>query len=261
MSDVVKPNSFKTNLSMVFVGLDAHLRTRVDDVIPEKLNMRLDELVNQLVTRCGRTLSKGETFFRARINPLNIDSPLPCDQMGAPPAHLAREGRLAAAGVPLLYMANDEGTAIAELRPFRSAIVSVVTMTVVDDLRVIDFTRLPDLLDHQNITINFDYIKLVELSELYFSAPAHSSDSMAYKYTQVLIQRLREKHFSAFIYASAQKPGGKNLASFETDVASIAGNVRTFKIEQVTYDYAPSTPRMQLSFPKTGPILPVSPLM
>jgi RES domain len=64
------------------------------------------------------------------------------DRDGAPPADKANAGRANAAGEVVLYVADEEKTAVSEVRPA----VSVTNLTLKRACRVLDLTKgLPEL--------------------------------------------------------------------------------------------------------------------
>ena len=64
-----------------------------------------------------------------------------CAERMKPRTDRASEGRANAAGIPVLYLAGARETAIAEVRPWLGAEVSVAQFRVLRDLRIVDLTR------------------------------------------------------------------------------------------------------------------------
>lgn len=73
-----------------------------------------------------KRLKAGITLVRARIGTSWIECddgdeqpyPISPHEMGPPPKHLARAGRLNSEGIPYLYLATKTDTAVAEVRPW-----------------------------------------------------------------------------------------------------------------------------------------------
>ncbi len=89
----------------------------------------IDEVVSTCLSHNSRLTTAAEVLlFRARIMPwerrFNAE-PYPTTEMGAPPPHLARGGRLNPGGIRYLYLASDQETALAEVRPWVEATVTV----------------------------------------------------------------------------------------------------------------------------------------
>ena len=106
-------------------------------------------LVEELIKYASRLhvtdLRAGQKFYRARYHPfqwneIRVDSFSP-EEMTAPPPEKATQGRLNLEGIPYLYVATDESTAIAEVRPWQGAAVSMAYLRLERDLRVVNFCR------------------------------------------------------------------------------------------------------------------------
>jgi hypothetical protein len=90
-------------------------------------------------------LETDTVFFRARLGG-NVDGdgftePYRGADIGAPPADKAQPARLSREGQVLLYCADEEVTAIAEVRPWRGLVVSVAEFRAAQPLRVLDLSK------------------------------------------------------------------------------------------------------------------------
>lgn len=87
-----------------------------------------------------------QRLFRARlaVDPAEVAKLLadPAAQFAAPPPARRRAGRMNAAGIPVLYLACEEETALAELRPALGAEVVIAPLAPQRPLRLLDLTRL-----------------------------------------------------------------------------------------------------------------------
>ncbi len=69
-----------------------------------------------------------------------IDLPIPLDpDRMKPQTDRAREGRANPKGIPVIYLANDDKTAVAEVRPWVGAYVSVGSFRILRSLRIVNF--------------------------------------------------------------------------------------------------------------------------
>src|SRR5689334_15200160 len=85
----------------------------------------------------------GWEIYRARLMPVEMElhtEPLPGESMGPPPIDRATAGRLNPLGIPFFYGALDRETAMAEVRPWRKARISVARFTSTSTLIVADLT-------------------------------------------------------------------------------------------------------------------------
>jgi hypothetical protein len=91
------------------------------------------------------TLAKGTTLFRARrgFRPGDYGErhAFAGDEIGAPPTEKAAPGRVNVKGQRVLYCTDQEATAVAEVRPARGFYVSVATMTLNRDVRILDLMQ------------------------------------------------------------------------------------------------------------------------
>jgi RES domain len=95
-------------------------------------------------------MKKGQKFYRAQVAHKDevikeIDDTMPApalpDRM-MPRADRATEGRVNPKGIPCLYMASHEETAIAEVRPWIGSFVSVAIFAILREQRVVDCTNI-----------------------------------------------------------------------------------------------------------------------
>ena len=164
------------------------------------------------------SLKGGEIYFRARIRPHDRErKPLRHNELGAPPAKLARAGRLNPQGIPYLYLASEAKTAISEVRPWRSATVDVARIMIVGRVRVCD---LRDEALHGSFASEPD--PTWALSHM-LARPQHEHDPTRYVATQLVASGLRERGFDGVMYDSAMHRAGHNLALFEPIAGSVKG--------------------------------------
>lgn len=120
------------HLTSIFDGID-ELRTR-------------DE--RRLVVDAGPG-TNFHTLYRARVfqsdDKLEAALCRPDTQLGSPPALLAAAGRMNARGISVFYGANDQKTAIAEVRPPVGSQVVVAQFEIVRKLRLLDLTAVSDV--------------------------------------------------------------------------------------------------------------------
>lgn len=88
-------------------------------------------------------LNQGEKLYRSRIS--SNGKMYPKDQMGAPPADKASEGRVNSKGIPCLYLANSMQTTLHEIRARDFDEVTVATFTPIKTVTLIDLRKLNHL--------------------------------------------------------------------------------------------------------------------
>ncbi|UFH31554.1 recombinase family protein [Chryseobacterium sp. C-71] len=126
----------------------------------------ITNMLSEYAENCKIIIKKKSEFFRARVGyahkkidfqSLNVEvetvyEPYSGSDIGAPPPHLAGDGRINRVGVSYLYCATDKYTATAEIRPHPGDIVSIGKFIVNKD-RFIKF----DLKDKSNTDKLFDH--------------------------------------------------------------------------------------------------------
>lgn len=229
-----------------------------------------------IITSHKRTkiLKKGTRLIRARIGTSWVkfedgdEQPRPISphEMGPPPKHLAKAGRLNCNGIPYLYLATKIDTAIAEVRPWIGAELTIGLFEVLEDIKIVDTSQdKPKFLPEFIITKrNGDDIDIKKRpSESYtptekekciwgdinsaFSKPMSPNDSpLRYLSTQYLAEKLKTKDYGGIAYKSSLSQDGYNIAIFNPDKAK-CNSCRMFEIKQVKYEYEESGNPVALS--------------
>ncbi|GAA2849818.1 RES domain-containing protein [Aminobacter aminovorans] len=149
----------------------------------------------------------------------------------------AGDGRVNPRGIPCLYMATNDATAVSEVRPAIGAYVTVAVMKCLRELKLIDCSVLAEK--------QFIYFKEPERAEMEeavwsdinraFSAPVDRSDDAAeYAPTQILSELFRSLGYDGVAYKSAFGEDGYNVAIFNIDDFEV-GWCRLFKVKDITH--------------------------
>lgn len=180
----------------------------------------------------------GATFYRARrgFEPGEYGERIPFDgeHLAAPPANAALAGRANPAGQRVLYYADQEKTAIAEVRPPLGYYVSVGTLTLKRDARILDLTKEANDLNPfvaESLSWHVQIRGLLRAFAGEMSRPPERDDDKThYLPCQKLAAFIRENRFDGIRYPSALSPGGTNVVLFDPDV----GKVTDCKLATVT---------------------------
>jgi hypothetical protein len=164
-------------------------------------------------------LEAGTSFWRARLHDVMATEPLALEQMGAPPAHLAAHGRLNPRGIPYLYLASNELTAISEVRPWKHAALTVAEFRTGRQLKMANFSAQPRFVQPALPEMEGAEFTWRELIAWLFSAPFDPRDDTAYIPTQYLAERAKASEFDGLIYDSALHEDGYNIALFDPTAA------------------------------------------
>lgn len=163
----------------------------------------------------------GKRFYRARIN--NLDDKFTqknyfsIDQMGAPTAMQAKNGRMNPQGISYLYLADDINTSIAEVKPWVNCTITVAEFLLEKNIKVINFSNkfyLKDLLEEDAIKYGGAEFTWKQLITWMFSVPFDPRDDSAYIPTQFIAEKIKNEGYDGILYDSAVSQG-YNLALFD----------------------------------------------
>jgi len=175
------------------------------------------------------TLPHGSVLFRARScdssDSLKKITANPATELGPPPPHLARAGRMNAEGVPVFYGALEKDTCISELRPPLKGNVAVGEFETTRPLRLLDFRKLESgyfgLKPLSLFQSDFDHVvenrAFTRRLHRLISAPVLPERQADYLITQAMAEYLahvRNPSFDGLIFQSAQHEGGANVVLF-----------------------------------------------
>jgi len=203
----------------------------------------------------GRELKipKEHCFFRAQsgcewsvgsVNDGSPDVPISFSkERMIPRRDCAREGRANSKGIPCLYVASDEKTAVSELRPWIGAYATVASLRTVRGLRLIDCRgkkKAKRVLRYARPPSQEEVNRTVWLEiDLAFAEPVDRTDDRAdYAPTQVLAEMFRELGYDGIAYRSSVG-GGYNVAIFDLNAAAVVerGLVR---VSRLTVKFEPN---------------------
>jgi RES domain-containing protein len=128
----------------------------------------------------------------------------------------AKEGRMNSKGIPCLYLATHEDTAMSEVRPWHEARISLARFELTKAVRLVDCS--------QGWTTDHDNKEVINWSSIgeAFSRPVSAADDVSdYAPTQVLAEAFRQRGYDGIIYNSGLNKDGKNVALFELSHADV----------------------------------------
>lgn len=167
--------------------------------------------------------------FRSQIRP----QPYGPRQVGAPPPPLARAGRLNRQGVSYLYLASDEDTAVAEVRPHPGHLVSTSTFRSLRPLRVMDCDA--DIALFATSDERLDLFHFLHSADTLMSMPVVPEEAGRYTLTQLIADVARQRGFNGLAHKSSVG-GGTNLCFFDPACFEVvAGSGKVRKVEALAY--------------------------
>ena len=145
------------------------------------------------------------------------------NDIGSPPAAKASAGRANRAGQQVLYCADEEKTAIAEVRPPRGYYVSVGSFALNREVRILDLTKeRPEINPFVTETLKWE-VEIESLLNAFaeeMSRPLErDEDQTHYVPCQALAEFIKNAKFDGIRYPSALNPDGHNIILFDPGVA------------------------------------------
>jgi hypothetical protein len=143
------------------------------------------------------------------------------------------------AGIPMLYLADDLPTVVAEVRPYKGAAVSIATLEAIRELRLVDFSpRQPNPDGKNPIADDADLVSVLETIGFTMAEPIDPDDSeIAYVPTQYVAEVVRAAGYDGVAFKSALGPG-TNLVLFDLADARITDR-ELHRVTEVTYTSKP----------------------
>lgn len=191
------------------------------DIEPSQL---LPELAGVVVSMgLFRAINMDEDLFRARLRGPDDDWAVDGINLGAPPPDKAAAGRMNPAGIPYMYVALENDTAIIEVQQGMPSTTAIARFRPSRTLRVLDLTSIPEK------PSVFDCERLRERELLIFlcgfvraiSQPVAKDgrEHVEYVPSQIVCEYFACMHESetrldGILYPSAIQAGGRNLVLF-----------------------------------------------
>jgi len=164
------------------------------------------------------------------------------DDMKMPPKDKARGGRANPLGISYLYLASDENTAIAEVRPHKGETIYVATFEVIEKLNLVDLrnprkTVSPLSLEEENLkTLYLNLGYLCRLGDE-LSMPILPKDAeLEYLPSQYLCEFIKHCFYDGVVFKSSVG-AGVNFAFFHDEKLEIKDNISENVVNLVEYDW------------------------
>lgn len=192
-------------------------------ILSDDVNVFIKQVMKYISKRRVGKLEQGHRLYRARTHPPSFGTIVDFsdDELMAPEPRIATAGRLNPEGIPFLYTAGDETTAVAEMRPSKGIDVTIAELELMKDATIVDATlddiNAPNAGDEkpweEGARTTWQTISFM------FSVPHHPEDSLSYVPTQYLSEVIKNAGYDGIRYPSALNSGGWNLALFDTKAA------------------------------------------
>jgi hypothetical protein len=195
---------------------------------------KVGTFVNQAASHLGhfvRILPSGKRFWRARAEYLGTSEwecqPLPLEQMGHNPSCPA--SRLNRAGEKVLYCAETEKTALAEIRPGRGYICTTCEIVSSRELSVLDLAEarsIPNPFTAIHLTWELDLHRIARNLSAEIAKPtSRGEDPVIYSKAQCFAMIIRGMKLDGVRFSSSlDSPNGVNVALFDISAADFSNS-------------------------------------
>ncbi|WP_434182316.1 RES domain-containing protein [Bacillus thuringiensis] len=182
-------------------------------------NEDLLDYLEILFKNISTTVGENQEFYRARIGEYTENT-----ELEAPPEDkILKSGRANPVGIRVLYSAIDKETAIAEVRPWKSAKVTIASVKPKVQLKLVDLSKVSDRMDKilqspfsvDNITNELKVLNiLVNLDKALSEPVSPDTSELEYIPSQYLTEFIKFLGYDGVIFRSSLGPG-ENYVFFE----------------------------------------------
>lgn len=195
-------------------------------------------LLPEVIPTVGSNLNRDMILYRARLGSKPPSLPYDLNDMKSPPPEKAGAGRANPAGISFLYLSDSIETAIAEVRPWKGAKVTVAEFSLLQDIEIADLTKKISLstpFGLSDLAARIDDYQLLRYLGKILSTPVDPKRSdVEYAPSQYLTELIRHLGYKGIVYPSAMA-SGKNIVLFEEQWTN-PYQARLYEIEDITYE-------------------------
>jgi RES domain-containing protein len=210
--------------------------------VMENPEFEFDDFWEEDLQKVERKLRRGTVLFRARLGfqeDTTSKKPYEGTEIGAPP--VPRPGRSNDENMAVLYCADTEDTAVAEVRPCRGLLVSVAKIRVKKDLRIVDLTvplYSPNPFIGESARYELEVLDVLRAFGGELGKPLERADDVSdYRPCQKLAKFIEKSRFDGIRYPSAMAPRGNNVVLFDPSQVKILVPSWLIRVTTTSVDY------------------------
>ena len=172
---------------------------------------------------------------------IKAECPLSVTRMVPDPMYIKRGGRANPSGFAYLYLATDERTALAEMRPWVGESLTLAIFEIQKDINIVVCQAGPEdlgvrLFEESHSPEKIDQYVWNDISRA-FGRPVNREDQeSAYLPTQILAETFRAEGFDGLAYRSGLERG-TNVVLFDHRIANLTHRF-VYALQKVRYDFA-----------------------
>lgn len=192
----------------------------------------------------------GTVYYRARPGFVKAEDgrqePHSGAGIGVPPPERVKPGRANHEGKVVMYCADQELTAVAEIRPTQGEYVSVAEVRANKELNILDLATEPEWpnpFTHETVNYEVEFAALLVAFAEELEKPLRDRDDPTdYLPSQKLTGLIERAGVDGIRYPSAMSSGGTNVIFFDPKTIDI-GPSRLVEVTEIKVNYTDITPR------------------
>jgi hypothetical protein len=153
------------------------------------------------------------------------------------------EGRANPRGIPCLYVATTRETALAEVRPWIGATISVARLQTVRALNLIDCSKYHapnnSLEVYGSQTLSRQDGQWIAIDRSFATPVSKDLETKEYIPTQILAELFKSRGYDGIVYKSLLSKDGFNLAIFNLNDADVI-HCALFHADSISFDFRDS---------------------
>jgi len=155
-----------------------------------------------------------------------------------PRPKIAREGRANSKGIPMLYAADDRDTALAESRPWLGSYISIATLKLKRELKIVNFRSLDkdfEYFPEESEIQKRDHAVWKKIDNAFAQPNIRAEENADYSATQVIAEYFKSKQYDGIAYRSSLG-SGLNVAFFDIDCVEVI-DLKLFQPEAIKFKF------------------------
>jgi len=228
------------NEEIKIIGETAQKIFQLEDYLIQENRICLDEQNQKTIDEIFEIFTKehyidaGEGLYRAQLGSIRdgiAKTPLSKERMGVPLPENAIGGRASFPGMTCLYLSTAKETALAEMRSWKEADITIAKFRVKIKLKLLDLRQI-SYPEQKDINKNMLFKQVIS----YFSRPMeHQKEHLKYTLSQYLACIIKAKGYAGIIYDSNLDSHGKNIALFDILFVVQLENRELYKTKSIQY--------------------------
>lgn len=212
--------------------------THSNDDDPPNFELDLPSEFEIVLEDLSCTLSEGDTFWRARRYEPKHKARFGPEDVKAPSPDRTPAGRANRKGEPVLYLASDARTAIAEVRGWNAWPIALAEFRMETTIRIVDTTEMEKLRPANPFEESYHwkaelFALLLQLRSELCRPVLQDHEQALYRPTQRFCELVRRYGYTGLKYPSAMGKGF-NLVLFDQNIA-VPKKVCHVRVAGVTY--------------------------